>query len=51
MGKPMSYIFFALNVFAKNEKANVSQAERNELKQLTGLLVGQYNIRRENHGR
>jgi hypothetical protein len=33
---------FALNIFAKNEKANVSQAERNELKKLTSILVGQY---------
>ena len=33
---------FLLNVFAKNEKANISQAERNDLKQLTGLLVEEY---------
>ena len=42
---------FALNVFAKNEKADISQAERNELKQLTDLLVEQYDIRRKKHGR
>jgi len=42
---------FALNAFAKNEKANISNAERNELKQLTDLLVEQYNIRRKTHGR
>jgi len=42
---------FALNVFAKNEKANLSNAERNELKQLAGLLVEQYSIRRKKHGR
>ena len=33
---------YLLNVFAKNEKADISQAERNELKKLTGLLVKQY---------
>jgi hypothetical protein len=34
---------FVLNIFAKNEKANISQEERNELKQLAGMLVKQYN--------
>lgn len=33
---------FALNVFAKNEKANISNAERNELRKLTSLLVDTY---------
>jgi hypothetical protein len=33
---------FALNVFAKNEKANISKAERNELLRLTRLLVENY---------
>ena len=33
---------FLLNVFAKNEKVNISQAERNELKQLADMLVKQY---------
>ena len=33
---------FALNVFAKNEKENISQAERNELKKLTSILVNNY---------
>ena len=33
---------FALNVFAKNEKANVTQAERNTLKELSALLVASY---------
>jgi hypothetical protein len=42
---------FLLNIFAKNEKANISQAERNELKRLTGLLVKQYNDTRRNHER
>ena len=36
---------FLLNLFAKNEKADISQAERNELKQLTGLLIKQYPLR------
>ena len=39
----MEIPLFLLNMFAKNEKANISQAERNELKQLTDLLVKQYN--------
>ena len=29
-------------VFSKNEKANVTQAERNELKELTAILVNEY---------
>jgi mRNA-degrading endonuclease RelE of RelBE toxin-antitoxin system len=33
---------FALNVFAKNEKENISQAERNELKKITAILVENY---------
>jgi hypothetical protein len=33
---------FALNVFAKNEKANISTAERNDLLKLTGLLIENY---------
>ena len=33
------------------EKANISQAERNELKQLSSLLVKQYNNKRSKHER
>ncbi|MDR2897659.1 MAG: type II toxin-antitoxin system RelE/ParE family toxin [Spirochaetaceae bacterium] len=33
---------FALNVFAKNEKANVTKAERNELKKLSSMLKDTY---------
>ena len=33
---------FALSVFSKNEKANLTQAERNELKELTAILVNEY---------
>ena len=33
---------FALNIFAKNEKSNVTQAERNALKELSTLLVATY---------
>ena len=33
---------FALSVFAKNEKANLTQAERNELKELTAIFVNEY---------
>jgi hypothetical protein len=36
---------FALNVFAKNEKANISPAERNALKELAALLVATYRTR------
>jgi hypothetical protein len=38
----MEIPLFILNIFSKNEKGNINQAERNELKQLTGLLVKQY---------
>jgi hypothetical protein len=31
-----------LNVFAKNEKENISKAERNELKKLTDILLKNY---------
>ena len=33
---------FALNVFAKNEKANISPAERNAMRELSALLVATY---------
>ena len=33
---------FILNIFAKNEKVNITQAEKNELKKLSDLLVKQY---------
>jgi hypothetical protein len=33
---------FALNVFAKNEKANLTKEERNDLKKLTAVLVENY---------
>jgi hypothetical protein len=33
---------FALNVFAKNEKANLTKEERNDLKKLTAVLVEIY---------
>lgn len=36
---------FALNIFAKNEKANISPAERNALKELSALLVKTYRTR------
>ncbi len=37
---------FLLTVFAKKEKANLSQKEKNEIKQLTRLLVETYSERR-----
>ncbi|MDE1901779.1 MAG: type II toxin-antitoxin system RelE/ParE family toxin [Alphaproteobacteria bacterium] len=33
---------FLLSIFSKGEKANLSQAERNELKQVLGLLADAY---------
>ncbi len=36
---------FALNIFAKDEKANISPAERNALKELSALLVQTYRTR------
>lgn len=36
---------FLLNVFAKNEKANLSKAERNELRSLAARLVAGYQRR------
>ena len=47
----MEIPIFILNVFAKNEKANISQAERNELKLLAELLVKQYNTEERKHER
>ena len=38
----MDIPLFMLNVFAKNEKVNITQAEKNELKKLTDMLVKQY---------
>ena len=47
----MDIPLFILNIFAKNEKANISQAERNELKKLADLLVKQYNTKGKSHER
>jgi hypothetical protein len=33
---------FALTVYAKSERANISQADRNEYRRLTGLLAERY---------
>lgn len=33
---------FALTAYAKNERANLSQADRNDLRRLTALLVERY---------
>ena len=38
----MNAPLFALNLFAKNEKANLSKADRNEFKKLSALLVEIY---------
>ena len=37
---------FALDIFAKNERADISQADRNELRNLTRLLVTTYRRRK-----
>jgi len=47
----MDIPLFILNVFAKNEKVNITQAERNELKKLASLLVKQYKTERKDDGR
>ena len=36
---------FALTAYAKNERSDLSQADRNEFKVLTGLLVDAYKKR------
>ena len=36
---------FLLNVFAKNDKANLTKAERNEMKTLLPRLVARYQKR------
>ena len=41
----MQIPLFILNVFTKNEKVNISQAERNELKKLAELLVREYHVK------
>lgn len=33
---------FALDAFAKNDRVDLSQAERNELHQLTDILITRY---------
>ena len=38
---------FALTAYAKNERANLSQADRNEFRRLTALLVERYARRKE----
>ena len=45
----MEIPLFMLNIFAKNEKSDISQAERNELRQLSGLLIKQYTNTGRNH--
>jgi hypothetical protein len=47
----MEVPLFILNIFAKNEKADISQAERNELRKLTDLLIKQYKTKEKNHER
>lgn len=38
---------FALTAYAKNERSDLSQADRNDFKALTGLLVDAYKKRRK----
>jgi hypothetical protein len=42
---------FALNIFAKNEQANLTQAEKNELKAVLGELVDLYQQGVHHHAR
>ncbi len=37
---------FALTVYAKNERADISQADRNDFRRLTALLVERYTRRK-----
>lgn len=37
---------FALSIYGKNEKANLTKAERNEMKKLSTMLVAAYERRR-----
>jgi hypothetical protein len=36
-----------LTVFAKNERENISQSEKNELKRLLPILIEEYKVRRK----
>jgi len=47
----VGYLSSSPNAGRLMKKANISQAERNELKQLADLLVEQYDIRGKKHGR
>jgi len=38
---------FLLSAYAKNQKANLSQAERNEMKRLLPLIVESYATKRQ----
>ncbi|HEY7492533.1 MAG TPA: type II toxin-antitoxin system RelE/ParE family toxin [Candidatus Tectomicrobia bacterium] len=38
---------FLLTVFAKNERENISQSEKNELKRLLPILIEEYKVRRK----
>jgi hypothetical protein len=42
-----AFPLFLLNVYAKNQQANLTKAERNELKQLVSLLVKIYSKDRQ----
>lgn len=46
----MDIPLFALALFAKNEKSNLTQAERNELRSIIPLMLKSYKERRS-HGR
>ena len=48
-GKQMP--LFLITVFAKGENADLSQAERNELRKLTKLIVAEYSARLAPNGR
>jgi hypothetical protein len=37
---------FALTAYAKNERADLSQQDRNDFRQLTALLVGRFKRRK-----
>jgi len=43
----LQFPLFLLTVFAKNERANISQREKNELKRLTPILIEAYEVRKK----
>jgi RelE toxin of RelE / RelB toxin-antitoxin system len=43
----LQFPLFLLTVFTKNERENISQSEKNELKRLIPILIEEYEVRRK----